>query len=85
MSNDTETAARALVEATRSGKLGDAYRVLDKRPVDEVQAIALQAGFSPRVFHRGRAQVVRLFQRELDIERLGLAASGFLVLTKGPA
>ena len=45
-SNDTETAARALVEATRSGKLGDAYRVLDKRPVDEVQAIALQAGFS---------------------------------------
>src|SRR3546814_3399079 len=45
MSNDTETAARALVEATRSGKLGDAYRVLDKRPVDEVQAIALQAGF----------------------------------------
>src|SRR3546814_12229108 len=46
MSNDTETAARALVEATRSGKLGDAYRVLDKRPVDEVQAIALQAGFS---------------------------------------
>src|SRR3546814_3177705 len=56
MSNDTETAARALVEATRSGKLGDAYRVLDKRPVDEVQAIALQAGFSRSEEHTSELQ-----------------------------
>src|SRR3546814_16798819 len=66
MSNDTETAARALVEATRSGKLGDAYRVLDKRPVDEVQAIALQAGFSCNSRTNRRSFMVHIGRQVAD-------------------
>src|SRR3546814_3564060 len=69
MSNDTETAARALVEATRSGKLGDAYRVLDKRPVDEVQAIALQAGFSCISRTNRRSFMVHIVRQVADAAR----------------
>src|SRR3546814_14600430 len=68
-SNATETAARALVEATRSGKLGDAYRVLDKRPVDEVQAIALQAGFSCISRTNRRSFMVHIVRQVADAAR----------------
>src|SRR3546814_4580945 len=69
MSNDTETAARALVEATRSGKLGDAYRDLDKRPVDEVQEIALQAGFSCISHTNRRSSMVHIVRQVADAAR----------------
>src|SRR3546814_13494553 len=85
MSNDTETAARALVEATRSGKLGDAYRVLDKRPVDEVQAIALQAGFSCISRTNRRRSMVHIVRQVAAAARHNTERSGLRALAPPPA
>src|SRR3546814_8541796 len=54
---------------SRSGKLGDAYRVLDKRPVDEVQAIALQAGFSCISRTNRRSFMVHIVRQVADAAR----------------
>lgn len=46
MSTDTETAVAALLNATRNGKLADAYRVLQNQPYKEMAPLALGAGFA---------------------------------------